>query len=192
MTYPDPPLSDRVVWLRPWAYTDVDCVEQASADSRIPDGTSVPTVYTEDAGHAWIERQWGRLEAGEGLSLAITPGEHAPAIGDVVLLHRPQPGVAGIGYWILSPWRRHGLATRAVGLLARWALHEATLARVEALVEPDNHASQRVLERVGFTREGRLRALLVLRGTRRDALIYSLLPTDAGARLSPADQAVGP
>jgi RimJ/RimL family protein N-acetyltransferase len=52
------------------------------------------------------------------------------------------------------------------------------LERVEALVEPDNVASQRVLEQVGFRHEGHLRSYLVFDARRTDALIYSLLPSD--------------
>ena len=57
---------------------------------------------------------------------------------------------------------------------------EAGLARVEALVVPDNVASQRVLEKVGFRREGHLRSYLVFDTERADAFIYSLLPSDLG------------
>jgi RimJ/RimL family protein N-acetyltransferase len=55
---------------------------------------------------------------------------------------------------------------------------DAGLARVEALVEPDNFASRRLLERVGFRREGHLRSYLVFDTRRADAVIYSLLPGD--------------
>ena len=43
---------------------------------------------------------------------------------------------------------------------------------------PDHVVSQRVLETVGFTREGSLRSYLVFETRRTDALIYSLLPGD--------------
>jgi RimJ/RimL family protein N-acetyltransferase len=49
---------------------------------------------------------------------------------------------------------------------------------VEALVLQDNFASQRVLEKAGFRREGLLRSYLVIGDGRADALIYSLLPSD--------------
>ena len=55
---------------------------------------------------------------------------------------------------------------------------EAPLARVEALVVPDNIASQRVLEKAGFQHEGHLRSYLVFERQRADALVYSLLPSD--------------
>jgi len=57
-------------------------------------------------------------------------------------------------------------------------VNDARLARVEAFVEPGNIASQRVLEKVGFRREGHLRSYLVFDARRADAFVYSLLPTD--------------
>jgi [ribosomal protein S5]-alanine N-acetyltransferase len=87
-------------------------------------------------------------------------------------------GTVEIGFWLIPRARGRGLGSRAVALLARWALTEASLARVEALVVPDYVASQRVLEKAGFRREGRLRSYFELERQRADALIYSLLPSD--------------
>jgi RimJ/RimL family protein N-acetyltransferase len=91
---------------------------------------------------------------------------------------RRQPGTVELGYWLIERARGRRRASRAVALLARWALTNAGLARVQAHVEPDNVASQRVLESVGFRREGHLRSYLVFDARRADALIYSLLPSD--------------
>jgi RimJ/RimL family protein N-acetyltransferase len=89
-----------------------------------------------------------------------------------------QAGTVEIGYWLIPRVRDRGIGSRAVRLLARWAVTEAPLARIEALVVPDNIASQRVLEKAGFRREGHLRSYLVFERQRADALIYSLLPSD--------------
>ena len=101
-----------------------------------------------------------------------------PALGNINLLFRRQPGTAAIGYWLLERVRGRGLGSHAVALLAHWALAGAALERVEALVLPDNVASRRVLEKAGFRREGQLRSYLVFETRRVDALIYSLLPGD--------------
>lgn len=178
LSYPDPPLTDGAVVLRRWAEGDIGCVEEASRDPRIPEGTTVPAIFTVAEGLAWIERQWGRADNGEGLSLAITDASSGEALGAVVLMFRRQPGTVEIGYWLVERARGRRLASHAVALVARWALTDAGLARVEALVVPDNTASQRVLESVGFRREGHLRSYLVFNQRRADALIYSLLPSD--------------
>jgi ribosomal-protein-alanine N-acetyltransferase len=177
LSYPDPPLTDGAVVLRRWAESDISCVEEASRDPHIPEGTTVPATFTVAEGLAWIERQWGRADNGEGLSLAITDAGSDDALGAVVLMFR-KPGTVEIGYWLVERARGRRLASHAVALLARWALTDAGLARVEALVVPDNTASQRVLESVGFRREGHLRSYLVFNTRRADAFIYSLVPSD--------------
>jgi len=175
--YPDPRLDDGVVALRRWQPTDLDCVEEASRDPEIPQGTTVPARFTPEEGLAWIERQWQRAEDGEGVSLAIVDAPSDEALGVVVLLLR-RPGTAELGYWLLERVRGGGLGSRAIALLAPWALTRGGLARVEALVEPHNVASQRVLEKAGFRQEGHLRSYLVFGERRADALMYSLLPSD--------------
>jgi RimJ/RimL family protein N-acetyltransferase len=89
------------------------------------------------------------------------------------LVFEPEPAIVGVGYWVLERARRRGLASCAVSLLAEWALGTAGLRRVEALVEPDNIASQCVLERARFELEGRLRSYLAVPDGRKDALIYA-------------------
>jgi len=75
--------------------------------------------------------------------------------------------------------RGRGLATRAVDLLSQWALAEAGIARVEAWVDPANTASQRVLTRAGFRREGILRSFLSHADRRADAAVFSRTTDDA-------------
>lgn len=179
--YPDPDLEDGTVRLRRWAHTDLDCVRQAAGDPRIPERTTVPAVFTAEAGHAFIERQRGRIEKGEGVSLAVADAGTDEALGLGVLLVRPQTGVVGIGYWVVPRARGRGVATRAVCLLSRWVLSNADTARVEAWVEPENVASQRVLSAAGFAREGVLRSLLSYAGRRSDAVVYSRTGEDAVA-----------
>ena len=179
LPYPDPPLTDGTVMLRRWAESDLGCVEEASREGRIPEGTTIPANFTTAEGLAWIERQWARADNGTGLSQAIADPVSSEALGAVVLMSR-QPGTAEIGYWLIEGARGRGLGSRAVALVARWAVIEARLARVEALVEPGNTASRRVLEKIGFQKEGHLRSYLVFDQRRADALIYSLLPSDVG------------
>jgi len=152
-------------------------IVEATEDPDIPRGTTVPAVFTPAEGLAWIKRQWSRHDEGTGLAQAIADAASNEALGAGVLMAR-KPGTVEIGYWLIPRARGHGFGSRAVDLLARWAVTKAALARVEALVVPDNIASQRVLEKAGFRREGHLRSYLVFERQRADALIYSLLPSD--------------
>jgi RimJ/RimL family protein N-acetyltransferase len=96
-------------------------------------------------------------------------------LGGVTLRHfDPMRGVIEVGYWLFAEARGRGIATRAVRAIAREAFASG-LWRIEANVRIGNGASERVLERAGFTREGVKRRLLRHGGERVDATTFSLL-----------------
>ena len=81
-----------------------------------------------------------------------------------------------IGYWVAAPARGRGICTRALRLLSGWALGELALQRLDLITDPDNVASQRVAEKVGFRREGVLRShLRHPDGRIRDSVMFFLL-----------------
>jgi ribosomal-protein-alanine N-acetyltransferase len=83
-----------------------------------------------------------------------------------------------IGYWMGEAHAGHGHMTAAVGLLARHAFGTLGLHRLEAACLPDNVRSIRLLEKVGFAREGLARAYLCIAGDWRDHLLWGLLAAD--------------
>ena len=178
LSYPDPDLTDEVARLRRWCETDIDCIGQAAMDPGIPEGTTVPALYTPDAARAFIRRQWQRTENGEGVSMAIAAAESDEALGLLWLGIRPQAGVLGLGYWVVQGARQRGLASHGARLAVDWALREAGIARVEAWVEPENVASQSLLTVAGFTREGVLRSFLAYPTRRADAVVFSRIAHD--------------
>lgn len=96
-------------------------------------------------------------------------------VGGVTLRHfDPMRGTIEVGYWLFEAARGRGLATLAVRAVAR-EVFASGLWRIEANVRIGNSASERVLERAGFTREGVRRRLLRHEGARVDATAFSLL-----------------
>ncbi|XP_042458668.1 uncharacterized N-acetyltransferase p20-like [Zingiber officinale] len=84
-----------------------------------------------------------------------------------------------LGYVLAAAHWGRGYVTEAVRQAMAAVFRELPgLERVEALVDVDNRASQRVLEKVGFQREGVLRKSMLIRGTTRDTVIFSFLSTD--------------
>jgi ribosomal-protein-alanine N-acetyltransferase len=170
------------LWLRCWTFHDLSCIEEASRDPEIPNVTTVPRSFSEKAGREFIERQWERAALGQGLSLAIVDSATDAAVGLIALLHRQKPGVVGLGYWIVASRRREGYAIRAVSLLSGWALTLPSVGRLEALVDPGNVASVRVLERAHFEHEGNLRGYFSFPPARQDAMPFSLILDDVDHR----------
>jgi hypothetical protein len=99
------------------------------------------------------------------------------ALGAGVLMAR-QPGTVEIGYWLIPRARGRGWGSRAVGLLARWAVTEAPLVRAEALVCRATSPRSASWRRRASGAKDTLRSYLVFERQRADALIYSLLPSD--------------
>ena len=75
-------------------------------------------------------------------------------IGDLCFKGLSENGTVEIGYGIQPAYEGKGLTTEAVEGLVRWASGQDGVKRIEAETDPDNRASQRVLEKVGFIPTG--------------------------------------
>lgn len=167
-------LRDRELVLRPWQIEDVPDVEAACRDREIARWIPfVPRPYTQDDAEEFVR---GCIEAGpERHAFAIVRAD--TLLGSIDMTVNSHSYRGHIGYWMVAGARGHGLCTRALRLLSAWAFAELGLQRLELITDPDNHASQRVAEKVGFRREGVLRAhLRHPDGRVRDSVMWSLLP----------------
>lgn len=84
----------------------------------------------------------------------------------------------GIGYCFDEPAWGNGYATEAVRAMLQWAYCVLDLNRVEAELDTRNAASARVLEKLGFEREGLRREDCIVSGEVSDSWIYGLLKRD--------------
>jgi RimJ/RimL family protein N-acetyltransferase len=84
-------------------------------------------------------------------------------------------GLAEIGYALSTRFQMRGLMLQALQLLLVDVFLHTKLHRIEARCAVGNAASQRVLEKLGFQKEGRLRSYFILRGRRVDNFLYAIL-----------------
>jgi len=87
-------------------------------------------------------------------------------------------GLAEVGYALTTARQKQGLMVRALTALLDDLFRRTRLERIEARCAVDNDASQRVLERIGFVQEGRLRSYFRLHSRRVDNFLYSMLKED--------------
>jgi len=86
-----------------------------------------------------------------------------------------------VGYILRRDLWGHGLTSEALRAVLDFGFERMHLHSVEAQLDPRNRRSARVLERVGFVKEGHLRENFVIAGRYCDTAIYSLLrPKDRG------------
>ena len=120
------------------------------------------------------ERQWlERISEDDDVHLLVC--DDGDPVG-VVGLHSEDTASTGeLGYWITSAEWGNGYATAAVRLVSAYAFDHRRLHKVAADVYSHNPASARVLEKVGFEREGVHRQEAYVKGAYRDVLRYGLL-----------------
>lgn len=115
-------------------------------------------------------------EAEEGFVITVS----AAIVGHLSLdrIRRDILQSADIGYWVAPRQRRHGVATRAIGLAVAHALDGLGLHRIHATTDLDNAASCRALEANGFRQVGVVHDFASVGGRRRDGRLFQLIADD--------------
>jgi RimJ/RimL family protein N-acetyltransferase len=154
---------------------DIPAVAPAFSDPGVGGQAGMPP-FDEEELHAVVRELIPEMRArGVLFPYVIEDTGDDSIVGGVTLRHfDPMRGVIEVGYWLFVHARGRGLATRAVQAMAR-EVFASGLWRIEAHVRIGNDASERVLERAGFTREGVKRRYLRHDGDRVDATLFSLL-----------------
>lgn len=148
-------------WLQPWDATNP------------PDSGDEPMSF-----RAMVRHYRGESRSGRSLALAVLiNGEFA---GQVTL-----GGIAWgslrsgyIGYWIDQARAGQGYIPRAVALVTDYAFARLGLHRVEINIRPENSASIRVVEKLGFRYEGLRERYLHIDGDWRDHYSFALCADD--------------
>jgi len=151
LALPAPPLSDGAVTLRGFESVDVAALVEICQDPEIPRWTGVPSPYSAQDARVWLARCADGWAAGTRASFAVVEAEGGRLLGTAGLMAIDWPrSAAEIGYMLAAPARGRGAASRAVRLLAGWALGELGLEHVELHIDKRNPASLAVAARTGF------------------------------------------
>ena len=135
------------------------------------------SYYTIEVQREMIKRSLNAMQNGTGYSFGVFSKKSGKLIGDISLYDvRKSPfQSAYVGYSIDKREVGKGYASDSLVISLSFAFEHLNLHRVAAGVMPRNHASKRVLERVGFQREGLLRENVCINGVWEDHLQYSIL-----------------
>jgi len=172
-------LVDDDLVLRPLASTDAVAwteVRRRSAGWLSPwDATNPPESGDEPLSFRGMVRHY-RAEWRSGRSLALAVVVRGEFVGQVTLGGMAWGSLrsAYVGYWIDQSYAGHGYIPRAVALVSDYALTSLGLHRIEINIRPENRASLRVVEKLGFRYEGLRRRYLHIDGDWRDHSSYAL------------------
>ncbi|KAF0823121.1 GNAT family N-acetyltransferase [Cytobacillus firmus] len=116
---------------------------------------------------------------GTGIRWGITLKDSGKVIGSCGFLNRnPKHYRSEVGYELSREHWGKGIANEALERVLKFGFEHLGLERIEALIEPKNLSSQKLVERQGFTREGLLRHYEYTNGKFDDLYMYSILKGD--------------
>ena len=125
---------------------------------------------------AWYECIRERHEKGSTMQFVVIEKQADAVIGSCLLFNLDETNAyAEAGYLLGKPYWGNGYMHEAMSALIDYAFNSLQLRRLEAMVDPRNVASDRLLTRLGFTREGRMRERWVKDGEIQDCYFYGLL-----------------
>lgn len=167
--------TDRLL-LRPVRGTDAPALFAMFSDPAVMRyWSSTPWTSIEKA-HEFIARDSRALPAGEYLCLGIESHADGQLVGTCTLFHFvEQCRRAEVGYALAHAAWGCGYMQEAMRALLDYGFSELNLNRVEADVDPRNEGSARLLERLGFNKEGHLPERWIVDGEVSDSALYGLL-----------------
>ncbi|CAF1703411.1 hypothetical protein Bca4012_003668 [Brassica carinata] len=163
------------VTLRPFSLTDAHDFLRWASDVRVTGNLRWQTFTSEEEALVFIRdvclpHPWRRSICIDDRSIGFI--SVFPETGD-------DRFKAHIGYGLSHEYWGKGIATRAVSIAVPQVFNDLPhVLRLQAFVQTQNKASQRVLEKVGFQREGLLRKYSYVKGEIHDVFVYSLLSSD--------------
>ncbi|MEX0582488.1 MAG: GNAT family protein [Sneathiella sp.] len=176
-------VTDRLI-LRPPRISDWERWARVRAESR---DFLVPwePVWTKDSltrtsFRARLRRYARDVKDDLGQAFFLIDRKNGDLIGGITLgnIRRGVAQTGTLGYWTGQSYARKGYMFEALCGLMPVLFSEFGLRRVEAACLPSNIPSSRLLEKVGFSKEGLAREYLCINGVWHDHLLYALLRTD--------------
>ena len=161
--------------LRPWRAGDEASLVRHANNRNISRNLRdrFPHPYTAADAKAWITFNLGLAPPTQHFAIVVD----GDAVGGISV--EPHDGErrrsAEVGYWLAEPFWGRGIATEALRAVTTYAFATFDLCRLEAGVYGWNPASARVLEKAGYTLEGRAKQAVIKDGQMTDRLLYGLL-----------------
>ena len=157
--------------LRSWAPNDADSLVQNANNRNIwlHLRDLFPSPYTKDEAEKYLAGQ----HAQSGTVLAIEVAGKACGNISATIQTDVHRYTAEIGYWLGEPYWGRGIMSEAVGAFTDYLFEHFALHRIFAVPFSNHPASARILEKNGFTLEGRMKRSAFKNGELLDQFLYA-------------------
>jgi ribosomal-protein-alanine N-acetyltransferase len=173
---PFPILKTSRLVLRRISADDVECVFRMRSDPQMMKYVPRPLVTSRHEALNHIRQIEKKIAENDGINWAITQKETDVMIGIIGLyVIKKEHYRAELGYMILPEFHGKGIMSEAIEGVLKYGFENMKLHSIEAIIDPDNIASEKVLLNNGFIKEAHLRENEFWNGKFIDTVIYSKL-----------------
>ena len=159
--------------LRHYKKEDTKSLAKNINNKKIYENTlNIPYPYTLKDAQEWIDENLKELKKKNPSKINFVidlDGETSGAIG----FHEIKPHKAELSYWLAEKYWNRGIMTQAVKLSTKFGFQGLGLKRIYVFAFLFNKASQRVLEKTGFKKEGILKNNVIKDGKIMDDYLYA-------------------
>jgi len=163
---------------------DAPAIERLAGDWEVARFTgSIPHPYPTGGALPWIGETRVEAASGKKLVAAVLRRSDSAFLGCVELDLGHGEGLGVLGYWIGRPYWGAGIGSEAAAAMVAAGFGRLGLSRIEAVAQPANRRSIRVLEKLGLAREGEREEPAPARGAPVLVEVMALERRPAGRRL---------
>ncbi|WP_304196340.1 GNAT family N-acetyltransferase [Flavobacterium alvei] len=173
---PFPNLETERLLLRRVVNEDVEQIFALRSDKEVMKYIPRPLVKTNEDALAHIAMIDEKIDNNEGVNWAITLKNNDKLIGIIGLYRiKPEHFRAEIGYMLLPEYHGKGIVSEAINEVVKYGFDVIKLHSIEAIIDPENFASEKVLQKNGFVKEAHLKENEYYEGKFLDTVIYSII-----------------
>ena len=161
------------LYLRPWKHTDLDSLVKYA------DNYNIARFLTDQFPHPYTRQDGEKFLALAMLDQPVrffaieVNGEVVGSIGVF-----PQTDIharnAEMGYWLAEPFWGQGIMTQAIREMVKYGFETFNISRIYARPFGSNLASQKILQKAGFTLEAKFPGILYKNGEYEDELVFAI------------------
>lgn len=173
---PFPNLETNRLNLRRLSSKDVSEILALRSNPEIMKFIPRPLITTQEEALEFISAMDTNVNNNSVINWAITTKENDQLIGMIGYYRmKPENYRAEVGYILSAEYHGQGIMTEALQRVVQFGFEEMGLNSIEAVIDPENYGSEKVVLKNNFVKEGHFKEQAFFEGKFLDSVFYSLL-----------------
>ncbi len=174
-----PALQTERLVLRDLKETDIPQLFELRSNDELMRFIDRDKAQTEEDAKIFYQRLKSGQSDNTGISWAVTLKGDDTMVGNIGFFNiQKEHHRAELGYFLHPKYHRKGLMAEAIKAVTNFAFSDMNVHSIEANINPENEASKKLLQKMGFVQEAYFRENFYFNGRFLDSAIYCLIVSD--------------